>query len=410
MRKFMATICAIALAVTACGLAACTQADGSASSGSVSATDDGVRAGIEEKLSAAHATSYDNVTFAMQTETSATGTGDNDEIEQQAMTTSMNGELDKSGDKPAVHVSYEATSSTRLEKTAYDMFIDKDGMIISQAGLLFKEGLDDEALQGYASSVTAEATKEEASQLLDIASSFKMEESDGDTVITIVANADKLAESSLVDTSTLPEGASIATLVASYTIDSNNRFKAIRLMSSTTGSPTYRVDQSYRFTGYDETALPEWPDYSAFLAEQAGILTDDDGRLYMVGDDGQIYYIDSIDDDGTIHFAQPEAQVQQGSYYEYLPSDDESAINLYDYLPLDTAPSADDPGGTDSAAPETPEPVATETEDSNAGRAFINVGGTKYYLDEPGSRIEDVGSGVRAFYPADGSGPYFISG
>lgn len=410
MRRLMAIICAIALAVTACGLAACTQADGSASSGSASAADDSVRASIGEKLSAARATSYGNVTFAMQTESSATGTGENNEIERQTITTSMKGELDKSGDKPALHVSYESVSNTRLEKTAYDMFIDKNGMIISQAGLLFKEEVDDEALQGYVSSVTGKAIEEEASQLLDIASSFKMEESDGDTVITIVANADKVAELSLVDTSMLPEGVSIATLVASYTIDSNNRFKAIRLMSSTTGSPTYRVDQSYRFTGYDETALPEWPDYSAFLAEQAGILTDGDGRLYMVGDDGQIYYIDSIDDDGTIHFAQPDTQVEQGSYYEYLPSGDEAAINLYDYLPLDTAPSADNPAETDSAASETPEPVAAETEDSNAGRAFINVGGTKYYLDEPGSRIEDVGSGVRAFYPADGSGPYFISG
>ena len=422
--------CTVALfALLVCPLAACSNSKAANSAEAAEATqlDEGMRAEIVSMIAKAREHSFTNVTFSMKTETTASMRDEKNNLQQQIITTDMTGQLDQSGETPVMHMGYEGTSSTKLEKTTYDMYIDKTGIVVSQQGQLFKNPIDDATLQGYASSITAIGAEDELNQLLDVASSYDLQKQDnGDTLITIVADVNKLAETTLVDMSSLPEGSSVATLVASYVIDPENHFKTVRLMSSTTGTPTYRVDQNYQFSNYDTTVMPEWPDLEAYYAEQVGIKTDEQGRRYMVADDGQIYYVESIDENGMIHFQMPEgaASSESGGGYSYSTGGGEGSVNdLYDYVILD--PSAADGGSAQNTTATSGSSAGTNANTgSNAGgantntstqqqtgdprgRASINVEGTQYWLDTDGA-VKTNSSGDQWFYPNDGTGPYLL--
>ena len=296
--------CTVALfALLACPLAACSnsKAANSAEAAETTQLNEGTRSEIVSMIAKARENSFTNVTFSMKTETIASMRDEKNNLQQQIINTDMTGQLDQSGETPVMHMGYEGTSSTKLEKTTYDMYIDKTGIVVSQQGQLFKNPIDDATLKGYASSITAIGAEEELNQLLDVASSYDLQKQDnGDTLITIVADVNKLAETTLVDMSSLPEGSSVATLVASYVIDPENHFKTVRLMSSTTGTPTYRVDQTFKFSKYDETAKPEWPDIEAYTAKMAGFEQGEDGRWFIY-DNGEKVYFDYLDENGSIH-------------------------------------------------------------------------------------------------------------
>ena len=274
-------------------------ASGTSGEAAPSASREDVQALIDEALSK----TYTNVTFAMETDTSATATVEG-QMQQQTMYTSVKGEIDKGSDPVRMHMKFESYSNTAPGKTLYDMFVNGDEVIIQQGEDLFSDSLGDGGAAAYAESLTAVTSSEEISNMLDVAKNFKVEESDaGDTTITVTVDVNRLSETNLVDESSLPEGSSIATLVASYTLDTEHRFKSIRLMSSTAGTPTYRVSQMYRFSDYDATTLPEWPDLKAYIAKMSGIETDAEGRMYIVEEDGTILYVEGIDDDGMIHIS-----------------------------------------------------------------------------------------------------------
>lgn len=307
MNKIAKTTCAIALlALLAYPLAACSGSQGSKSGAASegSPLDEGVREQIETVVAEARDAKFDNVTFDMRTETAVTSKDEEGNTQQQVTVTETKGELDRSSEKPRLHMGYESSNNLQLEKTSYDMYMDEKALFIKQGEQLYKNEIDDATLQNYATSITSVGSETEIEELLNVASSYTIEEKEsGDTVITIVADVKKIEESSIIDTSSLPEGSSVATLVASYIIGPDSRFKSIRLMSSTTGAPTYRVDQSYQFSNYDTTVMPEWPDFTAYVAQQMGIETDADGRQYIVYDDGQTYYVDHIDENGTVYFS-----------------------------------------------------------------------------------------------------------
>lgn len=321
MVKCWKTACMlVAASALACCLFACSSPQGSQGSqesessqgslqsqsqqGSAASDESGdeLRESILAKLASARDASYDNATFGTKTETIVTEKDDEGQDQQQIITSTMSGEIDRSGATPRVHMSYEETTSARLEKSTYDMFIDASGMIVKEGDALYKDEIDEESLQSYAASFSEIASEESVTELLDMSSDYNMTESDGETTITITMDVNKLEETPLVDISSLPEGSSIATFIASYSLDSENRLKAVRLSSSTTGYPTYRVDQKYWFSDYDTTVLPEWPDVDAYMEEQAGIMTDEDGNKYFVDEEGVQHTIESIDPDGTVNY------------------------------------------------------------------------------------------------------------
>lgn len=393
----------------ALSLAACSNTDSTsdaapASEGAAAEETAVSREEVEPILNAAIEADYASVTFASRTDTSATGTSSNGQSQTQTMRTSMRGELDRSGEAPALHIDYEAQSNMSLGKTQYEMFIDSENLIVSQGGQLYVDAMSEEVLDGYANSVTAVTSAEEIGSILDMAGGLKMEQVEGDTVITVTVDKDKLLESDLVDTSSLPETSQIATMVVNYVIDSDSRFKTVRLMSSTTGTPTYRVQQTYSFSKYDETELPEWPDLNAYAANQSGIMTDASGRMYIVGDDGQIYYVTEIGDDGMIYY-DTGASSAGGSpslepEYYYVDVDDATATGTS--APADTSTSAD---ATEDADTSTGGGDTT----SDRGRAYITADdGTIHYLDEEGSRLFENDDGTSYFIDADGNF-YFLS-
>ena len=286
----------------------------SASAAAPGPLDPDVRADIEQALKAARENTYENVTFSMNLRTMAIGR-DQGRVSQQVVQTTMKGELSRAKDNNAMHFAYDMRSSTQPTVIAYDMYINKDGTLVKQDGKIYVAGDDAADPKQYIDSVTGVASEEEVKQLLDAASEYKIERGD-DTVITVTAKASKLADSAFVDTQSLPEGSTMATLVVSYTISADNHFKAIRMMSSTSGTPTYRVNQSYEFSKYDKTEMPEWPSLADQVAADPRVKTDDQGRMYIIGDDGNTYLIESIDPDGTVHFyAEQQPQGGGGGYY-----------------------------------------------------------------------------------------------
>ena len=289
----------------------------SSSAGGAAEGEGAVREQIEQAFARVREATYKNVTFTRKTQTTATGTDGEGRMSQQSVTAEMKGELSLAKKNRAMHFSYLSKSSTQLGKVAYDMYVDDDALYVVQDGKLYTNGDEDATAEGYISAITDIVSEEAVTQLLDVASSCKIERADGgagdgadagsgesvsgDITITITADASKVGETGLVDTSSLPEGSSIATMVASYVISPNDRLKTVRLMSSTAGTPTYRVNQTYHFSKYNKTELPEWPSMADQAVLDPRIKTDEDGRMYIVGDDGLTYYIDSIDEDGTIH-------------------------------------------------------------------------------------------------------------
>ena len=266
--------------------------------------DPAVRAEIEQAIAEARNSEYKNVTFGIETLTSAIGS-EKGKTEKQAVQTTMDGQLAIDGKDKSMHFDYEMQSTAQPTKVAYEMFIDKDGIIVKQDGV-FYGGVQGAEPDDYLSSVTGVASEEEVGKLLDAASSYKIEHGD-DTTITITADASKLAETGLIDTGSLPANSSIATLVANYVITPDKHFKAVRMMSSTSGTPTYRVNQTYNFSKYDETEMPEWPSAADRVAQDPRIKTDPDGSQYIIAEDGNKYYIDHIDEDGTVHLRADQA-------------------------------------------------------------------------------------------------------
>ena len=458
---------ALALALAAGCLAACANETGSKASatGASSAAADeatAARAEIESIVEAAAATEYTSVGFSTTTETTATATV-NGQLQQQAVETSMTGELDKT-DNARVHMACTSQSSSALGVTAYDMYVDGTDLMVTQGDQIYRDDLAEGAAQTYAQSVMSVTSKEEIGKMLDVASSCKVSAEGDDTVVSITADAGKLADSGLYDTSSLPEGSTVATFVASYTIGPDNRFKSVRLMSSTTGTPTYRVSQTYKYYDYDAVTMPEWPNWEAFVARESGILTDANGRMYLVGDDGQIYYIESIGKDGTITFDPSSLATttyeEGGVYYETTTveyestpaqttdaqgttgttgstgtegtaggaSSDESsstagsdttseATGSTSGSTTDTGTatgSTTDSGTTSDTSTTSGNDTSTTTSGdgtssgSEKGRAYITAyDGTIHYLDEPGSEIRDLG-GTLVFIDSNGEW-YFLN-
>lgn len=398
---------ALVAAFTACALCACTASGPSSSSSPTS--DETVpgnevsREEVEAVLNKAAETTFSTVTFSVKTETTATGPASDGTTQTQTMLTSMNGELDKGGEKPRLHIGYEAQSTMQLGKTSYDMFIDSSNLIVIQNEQPFVDAMTDDMLDSYANSVTSVISKEEIGAMLDMAASYKMEAAEDETTVSITIDKDKLAEATASEDSTLPESTQVATMVVSYSIGSDNRFKTVRLMSSTSGSPTYRVHQSYQFSKYDETTEPEWPDLSAYVAQQSGIMTDANGRMYIVGDDGQVYYVTEIGDDGMIYYDTGAAgESAETIYYETVPQ-------------TDTATSTNTNVNTNANTNANTGETDTNTNDGGAsteegkGRAYITADdGTIHFLDEPGSKLFTNEDGTRYFIDADGNF-YFLA-
>lgn len=386
---------ALITAFTACVLCACAGSGSSSSSSTASEESDPgnevSREEVEAILHKAAETTFSNVSFSVKTETTATGAASNGAPQTQTMLTTMSGELDKGGEKPRLHIGYEAQSTMQLGKTSYDMFIDSENLIVIQNEQPFVDAMADDMLNSYANSVTSVVSKEEIDAMLDMAASYKMQAADDETTVSLTIDNAKLAEATASDDSTLPTNTQVATMVVSYSIDADSRFKTVRLMSSTNGSPTYRVHQTYQFSKYDETTLPTWPDLSAYIAQRSGIMTDENGRMYIVGDDGQIYYVTEIGDDGMIYYDTGNAGGSDETVY-YEPTTPAETTNT-------NTPSGNtgNTGNTDTPS----------TEDK--GRAYITADdGTIHFLDEPGSKLFTNADGSRYFIDADGNF-YFLA-
>ena len=294
----------LAFALAACGSSG--QAESGASAGSASASSDSAaqasREDVEPILLKAAEQPFSTVTFETETETTATGPDDKGAMQTHSAITSLDGELDRSGDKPKMHMKHESMSTVELGRTEYDLFIDSESFIIKQGDELFTDQMTDEILDSYVDAATGAITVKEITEALDAAVNYKLAENNGETTVTVTIDPAKLSKTQAEDESPLPEGADITTMVASYTIDAEGRFKSVRIMTSTTGTPTYRTHQTCLYSGYDSTTLPEWPDLQAYVLEQSGIKTDENGNMYFEGEDGQIYYVTEITDDGTIYY------------------------------------------------------------------------------------------------------------
>ncbi len=397
MRKIAQTLPLVVIALLmSCLLAACQNANASSTAPSPEAEEEMVegqtvaREDVEKVLHKASEKTYGNMTFSVKNESTATGTASNGTMQTQTIKTTMTGQLDKSGEKPRIHLSYEARSSAELGITTYEMYIDSSNLVVSQNDQLYVDAMTDAMLNSYASSITSAMTTEEIDAMLDMTTGFKMEEADGETIVSLTIDKDKLAEASASasEESSLPESTQIATMVVSYTVGTDGRFKTMRIMSSTTGSPTYRVHQTYQFSKYDETTMPEWPDLNAYVAQQSGILTDENGRMYIQDENGQIYYVTEIGDDGMIYY-------DMGTTSSGTSGDD--TTYYYDITPtVDTNTSTSTNNTTNNT-----------TEDK--GRPYITADDGKiHYLDEEGNRLIENEDGTSYFIDADGN-LYFLS-
>ena len=369
------------------------------------------REDVEKVLYKAADNTFTSVNVTTKTETSATGAASSGQQTTQTIKTATKGQLDGTGEKPKLHMDYEAQSNMELGKTSYEMFIDKDNLIVKQKEQLYVDAMSDETLDSYAKSVTSVLSTDEIKTMLDMASDYTIQEHEGDTTVTITVDKNKLLASEMVDDSSLPTNTEIATMVISYTVDSDDRFKSVRIMSSTSGSPTYRVSQTYEFSGYDKVTLPEWPDLNAYMAEMSGIKTDENGRMYIDGEDGQRYYVTEIGDDGMIYY-ETGSNASTGGYTEnatpvYVETE-QSVSSETQTTEGGTAGSGTNAGtGGTSGTSGSSNSAGSSSDTSNQGRAYITAAdGTIHYLDEPGSEIRDLG-GATVFIDANGEW-YFL--
>ena len=293
----------LTFALAACGAGQAESASGaSGTSGTAAGAEQAVsREDVEPILYAAAEKQFSNVAFSMENETVATGPDKDGAMQTQTATARTVGEIDFSGDKPRAHMTYTASSTAELGRTEYELFVDSESLIVRQDDQLFTDTMTDEMLESYTGAVTSVITREEIENMLDMASGFKLQEADGETTVSITVDVSKLPEEES-DTAAASEDIEIETMVASYTIGADGRFKTVLVITSTGGTPTYRMHQTYRYSGYDETTLPDWPDLQAYILEQSGIKTDENGNMYFVAEDGQTYRITEIGDDGTIYY------------------------------------------------------------------------------------------------------------
>ena len=286
----------------AAGATATAEAGSSAADGASSASSDAADEQARSLLETALAKSFSSVSFDTRTEASATGVSDG-QMQQQTMTETSQGELERSDVDVRMHMHNTHVSTSQLERSSYDLYLSPGELIASQNDQLFGEELTDEDLDSFVEQAIGPLVSEKALALVDCAYECSAKESDGKTVVSLAIDPARLPAESLANSSALPDGAAIATLVASFSIDETDRIDTVRIIGGTTGTPSYHITQTYRYFAYDETELPAWPDVQAYLAEQAGIQIDEEGRLFIVGDDGQAYYIDSINEDGSIELA-----------------------------------------------------------------------------------------------------------
>ena len=422
----IATACVAAL--LAGGLFACaspsqTSASTAPASTSSQSNENASRADVEAVLNPAIAAEYDNLSFRMETDATVSATVEG-KTQQQSQNTTSVGELAKSGDNKALHLNFSSSSTAEPGKTSYELFINGDGIVIKQGDKMYSDVSNKESLENNIQSITRITSADEIKNILDTASSYKLEKKDGETTVFITADTSKLGDSKLIDASSLPEGSSIATFVTSYTVDADNHFKTVRVMSNTAGAPTYHVSQTYQFSNYNETSLPAWPDMNAYLAEQAGLSTDENGKMYFTDENGQIYYVDYIDDDGMIHFNSSVETVGGGmagggatttrrQSTGNAPSNNGNSnnSNIKKDDPNEKAnPSFAEGDKTPTESESTAKGSNTKGTSTNSqGRAYITGSdGRIHYLDEPGSEIRDLG-GSKVFIDADGEW-YFLNG
>ena len=246
---------------------------------------------------------FDTVRYEMVTRTTAAATVEGRPATQEVKT-SMKGELSKAEGDPWAHLSYEAQSSDRRANTKQEIYVADDYSFIVQDDEMYESPIAAGEASAYVQSLMQITTQEEFEKLLDVALECELETGvEGEKVVSITADVNRLDELELVDTSSLPKGSTVSSLVVRYGFDEENRFKSVRITSNTNGSPTYWVHQTYKFSDYNEVEKPEWPDYEAYILERSGLLRDEDGRFYIVADDGSVYYFESIDEDGIIHFS-----------------------------------------------------------------------------------------------------------
>lgn len=451
-KVFSSCVVAGALAVSLAALPACASSGASSASNEQSQQTEQAQPGasatredVEAVLLAASQKTFSNVAFELRTETSAVGPGQDGTMQSQMIKTSTIGELDQSGERPRLHMKYSAQSSMELGKVTYEMFISSENLIVNQNDQLYVDAMTDEALNSYVNSVVNVTAEEGIASMLDAAANYKIEETDGQTNVTITVDLDKAqqtaaeeadavaetetataeteaaasgeAESASAEAASvasaeataasagsasaeaasatssdsadpasaddaMPAGTEMASIVVCYSIGEDGRFKSVRVVSSTTGTPTYHSKQTYKFTDYDTTTLPEWPDLKAYVAERSGVATDENGRMYVLGDNGERYYVSEIGDDGMIYFDTGTSSATDESYYY-----------TYNDTPTDT-------GAVDTSSEDTT---------SSTGRAYITGDDGKiHYLDEEGSHLYENEDGTRYFVDADGNF-YFLS-
>jgi len=369
-------------ALLALPIAGCSSSGNSSGASSASVQASSVSAdAIKERLTAAFDNDYTSVTFAMTATTSATGrvTNPDTNLSQtttQSVETVMAGELVKTDSGNAMHVNYKVTSTSSFDRTEFEMWLQDGIATIVQDEIVYKEPLEGTNMDTFFESAMTVVSAEQSDKILDMATSFKMEETeDGNTVITVTADPTKLAESGLIDTSSLPEGTQISSMVMNFTIGPDDHFKTVRMMARTNGSPSYSVYQVCSYTNYDQSQIPEAPEATGGVK----IETDADGTQYFYDEDGAKYIVTEIAEDGTIYYY-PESAASSGYDYGY-----DYGYNYYDYGGYDYSSTDDSSAGTsgDTGGSDT-----SDASDPNIGRAYITGDdGQIHYLDAPGTQL-----------------------
>lgn len=399
--RILGAMFALLLAVCACGLlVACSSEAGSPSEASEEASAGPTLDDVRALLASATEQPYSNLSFDIDADTIASAVIEG-ERKQQSITISTTGELDTSGDAPRMHISYKSVSTAYLERNTYDMYLSDEGLIAEQKGRLYLDKPEAAVIDEYANSITSVISPEYAEKILGVAGSWKVEEKDDKTVITITADKELLKEADLIDTSHMEEDVEPATFVVSFSLGDDGRFDTVRVMNSTAGVPEYRQTQTYRYSAYDQTELPEWPDVGDFAGQIGTILTDDEGNRFFVGEDGQVYYVDYPGEESIGYYT---TTTEGGSSAE---GEDLSWINLADLLDTSDLENGAITIGMDDGFGD----FAEEEEDSSsaepAKREYIEVDGNQLYLDDPNATIEDVGEGIHRYTDKDGNVYYY---
>lgn len=374
---------------------------------------------ITKTLLDAAAKEYDTFTFTVDSSTKATyPVGTTGQTQQTTAKTKMAGEMDTSGENPRLHMTMEANNgSTGQGDVSFEMFVQDDDVVIQQDDQTYVDTVSNTGIDGYYSSIPQIVTAESVQSAVDMASSLKMEEREDTTVVTLVADPTKLTGQNVEGTGDdgVSQATGLTSLVTVYTINEDGYISQVAMTGGANGTPTYHVRQTYAYSKFDDTQLPEMPD-----TRYAGInlQTDENGRQFVADDDGTRYY---LAEDGQFYAeSQPvyEQQPQQTVTKRKVTTTtttptpeatqdaaqgDAQAAASGASTDAGTAASGTAASGTDAGA-SGEAPAA----DPNEGRAYITAGdGTIHFLDEPGSEIRDFG-GTRVFIDADGNW-YFLS-